>query len=96
MTRQEFKNEYLINAFFWINESNHLKIQKILQEFNIKCHTGSGFIGWHNGFNNLVTFEKDEWHDFEYYQKIDMWIPNARYGEHKNISNLLKDYKNIT
>lgn len=93
MTRQQFKDKYLTNAFFWINKENHLKIQEILQEFGIKCHAGKGFINWHDNFKNLVTFEPDKWHDFEYYQKADMWIPNARYGEPKNIEYIIT--KNI-
>jgi hypothetical protein len=47
MTRDEFKNEYLKNAFFWINEENHIKIQEIMQEFGVRCVTGRGFINWH-------------------------------------------------
>ena len=95
MTKQEFKNEYLMDAFFWINEENHIQIQSILQEFNIICHTGRGFIFWHKGFNNLVTFKPDKHHNFEYYQKADMFLPSASYGEPKNVKQLIKDYGEI-
>ena len=95
MTRKQFKKEYLTNAFFWINEDNYFKIQEILNEFEIKCHTGNGIIKWHDEFTNLCTFEKDKFHNFEYYQKIDVWLPNSRYGEPKNIERLLNYYKEL-
>jgi hypothetical protein len=92
MTREEFKETYLINSFFWIDKNNYLQLQKILQEFGFACHTGSGIIDWHIGFNNLQTFQPDQFHDFEYYQKTDFWHSNASYGEPKNYELLLIDY----
>ena len=40
MTRKEFKEKYLDNAFYWITKDNHIRLQNIFQEFGIKCHTG--------------------------------------------------------
>ena len=96
MTKQEFKNEYLQNAFFWINEENHIKIQEIMQEFGVRCVTGSGFIKWHEGFKNLCTFPPNGFTGHDFYQKVDMWIPDARYGEPKNIERFLKDYEALS
>lgn len=96
MTKQEFKEKYLTNAFYWVNEDNYLKLQDIFQEFGIKCHTGNhNLIGWHEGFKNLVTFPPDKWHDFEYYQKVDCWFPNARYGEPKDYELMLSEYDKL-
>lgn len=95
MTRNGFKQKYLIDAFFWINKYNHKKVQDILQDFGIKCHTGKGFINWHEGFVNIVTFQPDKFHDFEYYQKVDTWLPDARYGNPKNIELMRLDYLDL-
>lgn len=95
MTRKNFKEKYLINAFYWITENNHLELQNIMQEFGIICHTGSGIIGWHSGFKNLLTFKPDEFHNFEYYQKTDCWFPNASYGEPKNYESMIEDYSKL-
>ena len=93
MKRQTFKQKYLTNAFFWINKENHIEIQKILQEFGIRLHTGSGFIKWHEGFKNFCTFAPNKFIKHEFYQKVDVWLPNASYGEPKNIELLLSDYE---
>jgi len=96
MTRKEFKEAYLDNAFFWVNENNYLELQDILQEFGIKCHIGgNNLIGWHDGFKNLVTFPADQFHNFEYYQKVDCWLPNTRYGEPKDIEKLISEYNKL-
>ena len=70
MTRKEFKEKYLDNAFYWVNKGNFMDLQEILQDFGFKCHTGEGFIYWHDEFKNLVTFPADKFHGFEYYQKM--------------------------
>ena len=95
MSRDEFKKKYLIDAFFWIDKANHIKIQEILYDFGFVCHVRTGFIRWHESFNNLVTFGPDKFHDFEYYQKVDVWIPGARYGEPKDLKQLFSHYKEL-
>ena len=95
MTRNEFKQKYLIDAFFWVNEFNHKIVQNILQEFGIICHTGTGFIKWHEGFVNICTFHADGFHDFDYYQKVDAWFPDSSYGDPKNIELMRLDYLEI-
>ena len=82
-------NKYLNNAFYWVNKGNFMDLQEILQDFGFKCHTGEGFIHWHDGFKNLVTFPADKFHGFEYYQKTDVWLPNSRYGEAKNYEDMI-------
>jgi len=96
MTRQEFKEQFLTNAFYWITEDNYLRLQNIFQEFGIKCHTGEGKISWHIGFKNLLTFKPDKYHDFEYYQKTDCWYSNASYGEPKDYELMLKAYSELS
>jgi len=95
MNREEFKEKYLTNSFYWVNQHNHQTLQLIFKEFDIHCHMGVDkemLITWHDTFKNLVTFPKDQWHNFEYYQKSDMWIPNIRYGEPKNYSEMIYEY----
>ncbi|MCK9417296.1 hypothetical protein M0Q97_11670 [Candidatus Dojkabacteria bacterium] len=96
MTRQEFKEQFLTNAFYWITEDNYLRLQNIFQEFGIKCHTGEGSISWHTGFKNLLTFPPDLMHEFEYYQKTDFWHSNSRYGEPKDYELMLKAYSELS
>ena len=96
MTIGEFKNKYLKNAFFWVNENNCLEIQEVMMKCGFYPHTGTTPIKWHKGFRNLVTFEPDKNHKHWYYQKADMWIPNARYGEPKDVEAFLFDFKAIT
>jgi hypothetical protein len=93
MTKLEFKNKYLQNAFFWVNEENHIRIQEIMKEFGFEIHTGHGFITWHKGFNCLCTFDSDVNQISPYYQKVNMWSPNARYGDPKNVDDFFKDYE---
>ena len=95
MTKEEFKNKYLRNGFFWINKENHIKIQEIMHEFGVRCVTGSGFIEWHEGFKNLCTFPPNGFIGHEFYQKVDMWIPDLKYGEPKDIDSFLRDYSLI-
>lgn len=94
MNRKEFKENFLINAFYWITKDNYLALQLILQEFGIICHTGDGVIEWHNGFTNIATFPPDNFHNFEYYQK-SMFIPNTRFGEPKNFTEMFNAYTEI-
>ena len=62
MTKLEFKQKYFTNNFYWVNESNHEKLQQIGLEFGCLCHTGdASIIKWHEGFKNLGfrTYEKN-------------------------------------
>ena len=95
MTKQEFRDDYLVDAFFWVNEKNYLKLQDILHEFGFKLHTGDGIIGWHEGFKNLQTFSHDEWHNFDYYQKTDFWHDGVSYGKPKDYDKMIEDYNNL-
>ena len=95
MKLHEFKEKYLKNAFFWVNQENHIEIQEIMMKCGFYPHTGHTPIKWHEGFKNLVTFPPDKNHNHWYYQKADMWIPNARYGEPVNIESFFADYKTI-
>lgn len=96
MTRQEFKEQFLDNAFYWVNEDNYIRLQNIFQEFGIKCHTGEGNISWHTGFKNLLTFKPDKHHDFEYYQKTDCWFSNASYGYPKDYELMLNAHSELS
>lgn len=62
-----------------------MKVQKHLQAQGIICHTGSGFIGWHDDFRNLVVFD-DDGRGFRYYQKVDFFHPDYGYNVCKSES----------
>lgn len=52
--KQEFKQKYFFDNFYWINKENYKKLQEIAIEMGCICHTGSAeIIEWHEGFNNL-------------------------------------------
>ena len=96
MTIDEFKNKYLKNAFFWVNEDNYMKIQEIMMACEIYNHTDNPEpIEWHEGFKNLVVFEPDKFNNRRYYQKVDLWLPNAMYGEPKNVKEFLDDWETV-
>jgi len=60
--KEQFKNKYFSNNFYWVNESNYKKLQEIAIEVGCICHTGKKeIIEWHEGFKNLGfrTYEKN-------------------------------------
>lgn len=62
MTREEFKQKYFTNNFYWVNENNYKMLQEIGLEVGCLCHTmEKEIIGWHKGFNNLGfrTYERN-------------------------------------
>jgi len=71
MTKEEFKNKYFTNNFYWINENNYKKLQEIAIEVGCLCHTMKPvIINWHTGFtnigfrtykfnNNITVFQKE-------------------------------------
>lgn len=89
MKAEEFKKRHLVNAFYWVDKSNCIHIQEVFQKFGIRCHAGSGFIEWHDGFKNLATFPPDEFHDFEFYQKVGFWSDS--FGEAKDYDKMIYD-----
>ena len=62
MTKEEFKQKYFTDNFYWVNEDNYKELQEIGIEVGCLCHTGKPeIIKWHDGFNNLgfKTYEKN-------------------------------------
>jgi hypothetical protein len=97
ISRAEFKEKYLSNNFFWVSSEEQAdKIQSIMLEFGLRCHTGDkSKIKWHEGFKNIVAFPRDKFHDFEYFQKVDVCLRNASYGEPVNYEAFLSDYNSL-
>ena len=95
MNIDEFKEKYTKDSFFWINsEEQSNKIQSILLQFGLKNPIGgSEKIIWHEGFKNLCTFGKDKFRNFDYFQKTNMWLPNARYGNPVNYDVFIKEFE---
>lgn len=98
MTRNDFENKYLNHNFFWIiNSEQAEELQQIMLEFGFKNPTGgNSTIKMHNGFKNLVTFQPNEWNNYKYFQKVDIFLPNASYGGAVNYEQFINDYKLIT
>lgn len=62
MSKQEFKQKYFTNNFYWVNEKNYSQLQEIGIEIGCLCHTGKKeIIAWHEGFKNLGfrTYERN-------------------------------------
>ncbi len=68
MTKQEFKDKYFHNNFYWVNKENYKQLQEIGIEMGCLCHTGEKeIIDWHEGFvnlgfrtnNNVTYFQKE-------------------------------------
>ena len=54
MERQEFKQKYFTNSFYWVDKDNYEKLQNIGLEFGCLNPSGeTSIIEWHEGFNNL-------------------------------------------
>jgi len=63
MTKQEFKQKFFTDNFYWADETNSEQLQKIGIEVGCLCHTGNPeIINWHEGFKNLGfrTYEKND------------------------------------
>jgi len=62
MTREEFKQKYFTNNFYWINENNYKRVQQIGIELGcLNPRQESEIINFHKGFTNLGfrTYEKN-------------------------------------
>lgn len=98
MKQEQFIEKYINDAFYWINNIEQCnRVQEILLEFGL-TNPIEKFdpIDYHKGFTNLCTFPADKRHRCSYFQKADMWHPNARYGQPVNYEEFLNDYSNLT
>ena len=60
--KEEFKQKYFSNNFYWVDKSNYKQLQEIALKVGCLCHTGKNeIINWHEGFTNLGfrTYEKN-------------------------------------
>ena len=94
MNKQEFKQKYFTDSYYWINENNYKQLQEIGLEVGCLCHTGkSEIIEWHEGFKNLGfrTYEKNN--NVTVFQKE----PFLQRGEvASNFDEMLSDYQALT
>lgn len=94
MNKQEFKQKYFTNNFYWVNADNYKQLQEIGLEVGCLCHTGkSEIIEWHEGFNNLGfrTYEKNN--NVTVFQK-EAFLNHGE--ENTSYNNMIFDYKDIT
>jgi hypothetical protein len=62
MTKQEFKQKYFTDNFYWVNEKNYKQLQEIGIELGcVNPNKKPSIIEWHEGFKNLGfrTYEKN-------------------------------------
>jgi len=61
MTKEEFKQKYFSNNFYWVNQNNYKELQEIGIEFGCVNPLGNKtIINWHNGFVNLGFRTRNE------------------------------------
>lgn len=54
MTREQFKEDYFTDNFYWVNKDNYEQLQNIGVEFGCLNPCGDkSIIEWHEGFKNL-------------------------------------------
>lgn len=92
--RERFIDKYIRDSFFWIrNEEESEFIQGVLIEFGLNNPTGeSDTIKYSEKLTNICTFNPDKYHNTMYFQRVDMWLPNTRYGEPVNFDQFCYDY----
>lgn len=62
MTKQEFKQKYFTNNFYWVNKENYKQLQEIGIELGcVNPNKEPSMIEWHEGFKNLGfrTYERN-------------------------------------
>ena len=68
MTKNLFKQKYLVDKIHEVNKDNCIRLQTILQEFDILPVNGDYLINWHSGLYFIQTFKRDGNHGYDYYQ----------------------------
>lgn len=94
MTKQEFKQKYFTNNFYWVNGSNYKQLQEIGIEVGCLCHTGKKeVIGWHEGFKNLGFRTYDKNNNITVFQK-EPFLPCGQ--EATLFDEMVKDYATLS
>lgn len=105
MNRQEFKEKYLTDAFFFVNnESEFTRLQEIGLEFGLTnpiggkslikydLHDVSKKIAPRPGIKvakNLTFFPNGK------FQQSGFWVRGASYGDPKNFDQFIRDYDSL-
>jgi len=95
--RENFIDKYIKDAFFWIrNEEESEFIQGVLIEFGLCNPIGEKSpIKYSDKLTNICTFNPDIHHKTIYFQRADVWLPNARYREPVDYEQFYYDYFSI-
>ena len=90
MTKEDFRNKYFTDNFYWINEDNYKELQEIGIEMGCVNPNGeSSIINWHKDFHNLGFRTKDGVTKF---QKECFLVHNKTAT---NYNQMLEDYYEI-
>ena len=93
MTKQEFKQKYFTNNFYWVSKNNYEKLQNIGIEYSCLNPSGeASIINWHEGFKNLGfrTYQKNS--NVTIFQKEPFLMSHE---VATNYSSMLIDYKKL-
>lgn len=101
MDREQFKEKYLSNKFFWINNQEECEtIQNIALEFGLLCHTGDKKIIEYKLDNypqikpmSKIKMFKDDGRGFDYFQKVDMYYESM--GKPVDFKEFISDYEKV-
>lgn len=91
MNKEEFKEKYFKNNFYWVNKGNYQELQNIGVALGcLNPNKDNSIIEWHEGFNNLGFRTYDKNGGITVFQKE----PFLLYNEiATNYDNMLEDYK---
>ena len=84
-----FKSKWFNNSFYWLTSENFEPLQKIAFEMGLRWHTGDTDVSEFRGQRNLVMFPDGK------IQGVDIWHPDASYGQPKNFSEMFAEYQSI-
>ena len=84
-----FKSKWFDNAFYWLTPENFEPLQKIAFEMGLRWHTGDTDVSEFRGQRNLVMFPDGK------IQGVDIWHPDASYGQPKNFAEMFSEYESI-
>jgi hypothetical protein len=91
--KNEFKQKYFTNNFYWVNQENYKLLQEIAISVGCLCHTKKAeIIEWHKGFKNLGfrTYERNN--NVTVFQKEPFLMENEKATDFKE---MLTDFNNL-
>ncbi len=105
MNKEQFKSEYLTNAFFFVkNRYQFEKLQEVGIEFGLVSPTGCSKLIEYDMYNvstsiaprpNIKVAKNLTFFPDGRFQKSSFWVRGASYGEPKDFDKFIEDYNSI-